>query len=206
MSLELWLSFCVLETLLCLSPGPAVLFVTSTTLKQGGKAGAYGMAGILASNTFYFILSATGIAAILLASNFLFTILKWAGGLYLIWLGLKMLFSRTMATEQLEPALASESVVKGFMVQTLNPKALAFFFALLPQFIDAAKPILPQVSILGVSSVAIEFCVMCGYIWLSLRTRQYAGAVWSLFIQRFAGGFLILAGARLTMLKNWTSS
>src|SRR5690606_26050073 len=83
MSWETWIAFCALETMLCLSPGPAVVFVVSAALGRGPRSGFAAAFGILAGNAFYFALSATGIAAIILASSALFTALKWAGAAYL---------------------------------------------------------------------------------------------------------------------------
>ncbi|HUO69092.1 MAG TPA: LysE family transporter, partial [Gammaproteobacteria bacterium] len=94
MTLQVWLGFVVLETVLCLTPGPAVLFVVSTSFARGARAGLGGALGIVACNTFYFLLSALGVAAVILASNRLFTTLKWLGAAYLVWLGLRMLFVR----------------------------------------------------------------------------------------------------------------
>src|SRR5688500_19556613 len=98
MSWELWLAFCATEAVLCFTPGPAVLFVTSVAMARGMRAGLAGALGILAGNLFYFALSGTGIAAVILASGRLFTVLEWAGAAYLAWIGLRMLVSRSPAT------------------------------------------------------------------------------------------------------------
>ena len=104
MTLEVWLAFTVLETVLCFTPGPAVLFVVSTSLSRGTRAGLGGAWGIVACNTFYFLLSALGVAAVILASSRLFTALKWIGAAYLVWLGLKMLWTRARAVEAVAEA------------------------------------------------------------------------------------------------------
>ena len=92
MTVQTWLWFCVMETILCLIPGPAVLLVLSTALRAGfGRANA-ACAGILTSNAVYFALSATGIAAVIVASHRLFGAVRWAGALYLIWLGIRMIW------------------------------------------------------------------------------------------------------------------
>src|SRR5512134_2054672 len=94
MSFETWLAFCVTETLLSLTPGPAVLYVVSVALSRGFRPGLAAALGILAGNTFYFILSATGIVAVIQASGALFGVLKTAGAAYLVWVGLRMLLAR----------------------------------------------------------------------------------------------------------------
>src|SRR4029077_1829756 len=93
-TLQGWLLFCATETVLCFTPGPAVLLVVSLSLTRGARAGLGASLGILATNAFYFCLSAAGIGAVILASWDLFFLLKWLGAAYLVWLGLRMLFAR----------------------------------------------------------------------------------------------------------------
>src|SRR5450631_297155 len=95
MTFPTWLLFCVTETVLCFIPGPAVLFVLATALRRGFPPASVAAAGILAGNAFYFALSATGIAAVIITSHRVFSALKWAGAAYLVWLGLRMLLART---------------------------------------------------------------------------------------------------------------
>jgi homoserine/homoserine lactone efflux protein len=148
MSLEVWLAFCATETVLCFTPGPAVLFVASVAMARGMRAGLAGALGILAGNTFYFALSATGIAAVILASSRLFTALKWAGAAYLLWIGVRMLASRPQTAAPVLPQAVPRSFARGFVVQAANPKALVFFVALLPQFIDPNAAVGFQVLVL----------------------------------------------------------
>lgn len=204
MTLETWLSFCILEVLLCLSPGPAVIFTTTTALRRGGKAALAGIAGILASNTLYFTLSATGVAAVILASGELFTALRWLGGAYLIWLGLRMILSTRAGAEQRPPRFTGmASALQGFLVQSSNPKALVYFIALLPQFIDPATAIVPQILILLLTSAVIEFGVLGGYSWAALRSHRYIGDRGRGVFGRLAGGFMVFVGLRLTLLAEF---
>ena len=98
MTLEAWLLFCATETVLCLSPGPAVLLVVSLSLVRGGRAGLHAASGILAVNALWFALSATSLAAILVASWQVFFVVKWAGAAYLVYLGVRMLARGAKAT------------------------------------------------------------------------------------------------------------
>jgi homoserine/homoserine lactone efflux protein len=205
MTLEVWIAFVVLETVLCFTPGPAVLFVVSTSLSRGTRAGLGGAWGIVACNTFYFLLSALGVAAVILASGRLFTALKWIGAAYLVWIGLKMLWARAQPAEvSADPRTRSAvaALVRGFGVQAANPKALAFFVALLPQFIDAQSPVWAQVAILALTSVVIEFGVLAFYVWVSVRAGAYAGSRWTEWLQRVSGGLLVAAGARLALTRS----
>jgi homoserine/homoserine lactone efflux protein len=200
-SLESFVAFCVLELVLCLTPGPAVLYVLSTALARGPRAGLAGAAGIVAGNSLYFVLSAVGVAAIILASNRLFTVVKWIGAAYLIYLGLRMAFARREAMAELRPVAVSRAFLRGFAVQAANPKALAFFVALLPQFVDPNSAVGLQILILGVSSQLIEIAVLAFYVWLTGKARSLAASRWGAPIKRLAGGFLIAAGARLALVR-----
>jgi threonine/homoserine/homoserine lactone efflux protein len=201
-SLEAWIAFCITETVLCLTPGPAVLFVVSVAMARGARAGIAGSLGILTANALYFAVSATGVAAIIVASSRLFAVLKWIGAIYLIWVGLRMLWSRSREPLAVSPRRVPRSFVRGFVVQAANPKALMFFVALLPQFIDPDGSVWFQVIVLGASSVLIELIVLTLYVALTVRARRVAGADWSRALERLGGGFLVAAGARLALIRS----
>ena len=159
-------AFVLLELTLCLIPGPAVLLTLSYALRRGTRGGLAAASGILAGNTLYFVLSGLGVVALLLASYRVFTILKWAGALYLAFLGLRALFARHGVTPD-ETALGrgegGRAFGSGFVTQVSNPKALVFFVAILPQFIDPHGAIWLQLLILTVASLVVELSVLTGY-------------------------------------------
>ena len=196
MSLETWLAFCVTEVILCLTPGPAVLFVVSVALARGTRAGLAATLGILAGNAFYFVLSALGVAAVIVASPVVFNVLKWAGAAYLVWLGVRMLVTKPVTTE-IESKPAHHAFVRGFVVQTANPKTLLFFTALLPQFLDAHAAIAAQIAILAVSSVVIELAVLALYVLAVVKARKLATVNLATPLERIGGAVLVAAGARL---------
>jgi homoserine/homoserine lactone efflux protein len=202
MSFEAWLAFCLTETVLCFTPGPAVLFVVSVALARDARAGMAAACAILTANVFYFALSGTGIAALILASGRLFTALKWIGAAYLVWVGLHMLFARGGEAEAPAPERVQRAFLRGLVVQGANPKALIFFVALLPQFIDPSQPVGLQLFILGASSTLIEFCVLALYVAFAVRARKLAGARLAGPLERVGGGFLLAAGTRLALLKS----
>lgn len=207
MSIEAWLLFATTETILCLSPGPAVLLVLSVSLRHGLSPGLQASAGILVANTFYFLLSATSLGAILLASWEVFFLIKWVGAAYLIWLGLRMLIARGVGaidtTASATPLrMRRGTFLHGVITQGANPKALVFFTALLPQFVDPAHPLALQIAILAVTSILIEFGVLAGYTVLASRASRFAQRPrFASVLKRVAGGLLIGAGAGLATLK-----
>ena len=196
-----WWFFVGTETVLCLVPGPAVLFTLSNALKAGTRKTIPSIIGILVANTVYFALSATGIGALLLSSKLFFAV-KWLGAAYLIYLGLRSFFGRADALTSTEAGLMERKshhlLFDGFTLQMSNPKAIVFFAALLPQFLNAHAAVVPQVAILAATSVVIEFIILLGYAIAAGRAselaRQPRYAKWT---NRVAGSLLIGAGAGL---------
>ena len=201
-----WWIFVTTETVLCLTPGPAVLFVLSSALRSGARKSVASNLGILTANTVYFVLSATSVGALLVASYNLFFAVKWIGAAYLIVIGLRAVFGKT----ELVPPAAGAPVHRsawqvfrdGFVLQMSNPKAIVFFSALFPQFLDPHRAVAQQVAILGVTSVVIEFFVLLGYGLAAGQASNFAlqprYAAWT---NRVAGTLLIGAGAGLATLR-----
>jgi threonine/homoserine/homoserine lactone efflux protein len=176
-----------------------VLTVVSTTLGGGSAAGWRASLGILAANAGYFVLSATGVGTILLASPKLFMALRWGGAAYLAWLGLRMLIRPTVpgaSGETVAPGAGSRTpFMTGLVTQGVNPKALIFFAALLPQFIDPAGSIPTQILVLGVTSISIELIVLLIYVALGHGARSFTGGSSLALSLTRAGGVLLLAAA-----------
>jgi homoserine/homoserine lactone efflux protein len=207
MSIETWLLFVATEAVLCVSPGPAVLLVLSVSLTRGWPPGLQASAGILVANLLYFVLSATSLGAILLASWDLFFLIKWLGASYLIWLGVRTFFTPGDAERRTAeaPTLTRTGLgmfLHGVVAQGANPKALVFFTALLPQFVDPSEPLATQILILAVTSVLIEFGVLAGYAVMASRASglAYRPRVASI-LRRMGGGLLIGAGVGLATLQ-----
>lgn len=205
MTWEAWLAFVLIETVLCLTPGPAVLFVASQGLRRGQAAALWASGGVLSANMVYFAVSATGLGAILLASWELFVLIKWLGAAWLIWLGIQALRTRAAAA----PAMAAADPLKGgrvfrggLLMKLADPKTLLYFGALLPQFIDPAGSVLLQILILGATSVVIEFAVLAAYGSLAGRLRAFATRP-SVFVwfERTAGSLLVAAGLGLAFWR-----
>lgn len=211
MSLQTWLLFCATEAALCFTPGPAVLLVISQSLSRGAGAGLAASVGILAANIAYFALSATGVAAVLLASSTVYAIVKWIGAAYLVGTGARLILERRPDDHSSPKMVASGGQARrsalsiGVLTQGVNPKALVFFTAILPQFINPAAPMWPQILVLGVSSVIIEFVVLCIYIGTCHTARGWIGQRrFARAVHRLGGVLLIAAGARLAV--SWSGT
>jgi len=175
MTFKTWLLFLTMESALSLSPGPAVFYVVSQSARGGVRRSLAATAGILSANGIYFVLSATSLGAIIAASARFFALAKWVGAAYLIYLGFRALRSAAVSQSvALQPGTAVEQnprriYVGGLTLQLANPKALLFFLALLPQFIDLKSAVVPQMLILTASSMIPEFFILIGYGWLASR-------------------------------------
>lgn len=198
MTVTTWLLFVLMETPLCLTPGPAVLFVFAHGLRYGGAKSLWANLGILSGNAFYFILSATGLGVLVKASHQAFLVVKWAGAAYLVFLGVRMIFSRSAGVLEGVPearTTPTHILGRGILLQLANPKALIFFTAFLPQFVSPNAPVARQMLILGVTSTVLEFFVLAGYGWFASRlSGRFARS-----INRTAGAMLIACGAGLAL-------
>jgi len=179
MTFKTWLLFLVMETALSLSPGPAVFYVVSQGVRGAVRRTLPAAGGILSANGIYFALSATSLGAIIAASARFFTIAKWIGAAYLTYLGIKALLSAnsTDAVSLGGSTTGGNGNLRGvylgaFTLQLANPKALLFFLALLPQFIDPLRPVVPQMLILAATSIVPEFCILTSYGWLAHRAAH----------------------------------
>jgi threonine/homoserine/homoserine lactone efflux protein len=194
MSLSSILFFAATELVLCLVPGPAVLLVISQAMKRGFRTSTRGAFGILAGNAIYFALSAAGLGALLMASRVVFEVIRYAGAGYLMLVGFRMIFFASSISAA--PEAESRSFVQGLITQLANPKAIVFFTALLPQFVNPHGPLALQFLILGIVSIAIEFPVLAMYGFAADRGRALYGRH-ARALERAAGGCLVIAGAKL---------
>jgi homoserine/homoserine lactone efflux protein len=198
--------FILVETMLCLTPGPAVMLILSQALARGFGASTWSAFGILAGNTVYFVISATWLGALLLASWPVFQAIRWLGAAWLVWLGVTTALGRSSILS-IGPAAGPvpprfRLVLNGFLLQAANPKALLFFAALLPQFIDPALPVVSQVAVLALLSVVIELAVLslygaaAGHALRFAREPRYARAT-----NVLAGLLLLTAGISIAAFQ-----
>jgi homoserine/homoserine lactone efflux protein len=197
-----WL-YVLAESALSLSPGPAVMLVIAYGLTLGARRSVPATLGILSANAFYFALSATSLGAVLVASRTFFTVVKWAGAVYLVTLGVRALIGQhspiTLSHPSIDKAAPRAVFLSGLTLQLANPKTLIFFVAILPQFVDPRLPIGAQMLWLAAGSVIPEFFILLGYGYLAARAARFATdpryARWTDCI----AGVLVLAAAALVL-------
>ncbi|KAB8197521.1 LysE family translocator [Nonomuraea phyllanthi] len=144
--------FCVATLGLLVVPGPAVFYIVTRSVAQGRVAGMISVLGVHAGSLVHIAAAALGISALLAASATAFTVVKYVGVAYLLWLGARKLMRRGEDEQQVELPVQSKRRLfwEGFVVNVLNPKTAIFFLAFLPQFVvPAAGPVGPQILLLG---------------------------------------------------------
>jgi len=177
MPLDLWLTFVATSTALLLIPGPTVLLVLSYALSKGRSVALASAAGVALGDLVAMSASLAGLGALVLASATLFSVLKWLGAAYLVWLGIKMLRSAPsggLQTVAMGRDVSPRSVFgHAAIVTVLNPKGIAFFVAFVPQFLRPDLVLLPQFAILIATFVGLATLNALAYALLADRLRQW---------------------------------
>jgi threonine/homoserine/homoserine lactone efflux protein len=131
----------------------------------------------------------------------MFVTLRWTGAAYLCWLGGNMLIRPATTSAPPAPRAVSGALTRGFLVQATNPAALAYFAALLPQFVDPHARVGRQVFVLGASATVIELAVLALYVHVAGRVRTFAGAGHARTLERVGGAVLLGIGLRLALAR-----
>ncbi|MEJ6021103.1 LysE family translocator [Ramlibacter sp. PS4R-6] len=206
------LLFVAAGILLNLTPGPDVLYIVTNSLRSGAKAGVVAALGINAGCFVHIFAAAVGVSTLLAASATAFTVLKWIGAAYLVWIGVKLLVARApqaredlRAIAQSQPALPLSSVFfGGFLTNALNPKVAIFFLAFVPQFIapDTEHKALAFVALgtlFNVNSVFVNAGWALAAAWMATRESVQAGMHW---LDRAAGAMFVAFGLKLALSDN----
>jgi threonine/homoserine/homoserine lactone efflux protein len=153
--------FVVAALLLLVTPGPAVLYIVARSIEQGRRAGLVSMLGVHAGTLVHVAAAAAGLSALLAASATAFSVVKYLGAAYLVYLGARRLLEASAPAEGAPPPARRlrRAFVDGIVVNVLNPKTALFFLAFLPQFADAARPhVGAQILALGLLFVLLGLC------------------------------------------------
>lgn len=209
MNYDSWLLFTSIALMACITPGPAILLVSTHSVSFGTKRSVATMIGNVSGLFIMSLLSVMGLSAIILHSAPIFFTVKLIGAGYLIFLGLK-LWRNGFGLEAIRAAEKSavrhqpniiKLYVNGLLVALTNPKAIAFTTALFPQFIQSDRPMLPQFSILIVTFMFLSFVCLLGYAMMAEGTKNRSaqirvpGGMSKVFSCAFIGSGIFLATA-----------
>ena len=208
MTLELYAAYLAATTVVLVLPGPTIMLVVSYALSEGRRSAWPTVLGVAAGDFVALSCSLAGLGAVLSTSATFFTVLKWAGAAYLVWLGIRMWRSEIrIAKDQaaMPPRAALPMAGHAFVVTALNPKGILFFIAFLPQFVSPAAPVAPQLALLGGTFLVLVivnaalYALLAGSVRDAVRRPGVMRAV-----QRLGGSVLIGAGILTATLRRTT--
>lgn len=206
MLLETWLAFFVACWIISLSPGAGAIASMSSGLQYGFWRGYWNALGLQLGLALQIAIVAAGVGAILSTSELAFSLIKWFGVFYLVFLGIKQW--RALPSDLADHSAERPSgrplalVMRGFLVNVSNPKAVVFMLAVLPQFVDPKAPQLMQYLTMGATMITVDLIVMAGYTGLAskvlrlLRTPRQQRLMNRTFGGLFIGAAGLLASVR----------
>ncbi|MEO9967967.1 MAG: LysE family translocator [Reichenbachiella sp.] len=205
----LWFSFLGTVLIIGVTPGPSVLLASANSMSYGAKRTVGTILGDLSANAIQIALSALGLASIVVTSGEIFGLIKWAGVAYLIYMGVTKIMMKPKVG-MFNKTISDKSFLKlyseGFLMSASNPKAIVFFAALFPLFIDQNYSFLPQVVILGLSYLMIDGICLLIYVKFASRLKVYLEDKEKIHFQnRIIGALLILSGLMLSTVRRTTN-
>lgn len=203
MSLQAYLAFVVACIALALLPGPIVSLLIANGLRHGTRAALINVAGAQAGLAIVIGIVAVGLTSLMATMGYWFDWVRFAGAAYLIWLGIKLVWSPVEGIEAGEPPPPPRGgfFLQGFLVLLSNPKVLIFFGAFIPQFMDMNQPHFPQVALLGLTFMVIAAMTDAVYALLAGRARKFFSKERTRMVSRISGGFMIGGGIWLALTR-----
>lgn len=205
MALETWLAFFVACWVISLSPGAGAIASMSAGLQYGFLRGYWNALGLQLGLALQIAIVAAGVGAILAASELAFSLIKWFGVVYLVYLGYRQwqALPSDMAAQTERPiGRPLTLVLRGFLVNASNPKAIIFILAVLPQFLDTKQSLLIQYAVMAATMVAVDLVVMAGYTGLAARVlRALRSPRQQRILNRTFGGLFMAAAGLLAMVR-----
>ena len=201
MTFETWTIYLATVLVLMITPGPSQLLMLSNSAAHGFRRSLATAVGDLTANVCQMLAAGLGLAAILAATGNALLIVKWFGVAYLIWLGVRMIRRASLSGQVSSTGNARATIkslwLQGFITSASNPKAVVFFAALFPQFIQLQSPFWPQFLTLSATYIIMDGLFLSGYgfgsSWIASRLKG-AARFW---IERVGGGFMIGAAILL---------
>ena len=208
MELNAYLIYLAAILVLTASPGPSILLCITKSVAHGFHASVYAALGSLTAILGIMTLSFTGLGVLIASSEVAFNVVKWAGATYLIYLGLRTFFAQA---QEVLPPLERKSAstfskaslfFSGFLVGGTNPKAIVFFTALFPQFIDMGQPLLPQYALLVSTFAVLELGWLLLYAYFGAKSSSWLLASGrARMFNRVTGSVFIFAGVLLSVSR-----
>jgi threonine/homoserine/homoserine lactone efflux protein len=200
MSLDLYLAYVLTCVLITLIPGPTVTLIVANSLRHGTRAGLLNVAGTQAGLFIMMLTLIVGLSSVIEAMAWLFDWLRLVGALYLVWLGWKLLRTKSIEIQESKPPRGG-FFAQGFFVLMANPKALLWFGAFIPQFIDPKGNYVAQIALLGLTAMAVAAVTDGSYALITGRAGRFFSARKVKLISRLSGGFLIGGGLWLALTR-----
>ncbi|MBN9089878.1 MAG: LysE family translocator [Reyranella sp.] len=196
-----FLLFLAAASIIALSPGPGIFYVAARTIAGGRAEGLASSFGTAIGGLAHVAAGAVGVSALVMASAEAFTLLKWLGALYLIWLGCKTMREARIDVPAGGATVGSARAFRdGIVVEALNPKTAAFFLAFLPQFVDPSGAIWLQFLLLGLVSVVLNTAVDVAVVFAAARARTFALGRPAFLRRMRTGAGLVIAGLGIGLL------
>jgi len=196
MPFELWLGFVAASVVLVIIPGPTILTVISYSISQGRQATMPLVAGVALGDCTSLSLSIIGLGALFSASAYLFNLFKWIGGIYMLYLGIKLLVAGSSPSKVSAPSAQAtnwELFTSTYIVTALNPSGIAFFVAFLPQFVNPNTNVTNQLWILAITFVMLATINSTLYALFASTARQIMSSPRAHLGFSLAGGSLLIA-------------
>jgi threonine/homoserine/homoserine lactone efflux protein len=202
MSLELYVAYVLTCAVIALIPGPTVTVIVANSLRYGARAGLLNVAGTQAGLGLMMLILVVGLSSVIAAMGWLFEWLRWAGAAYLVWLGYKLLRSpEAIADPASAPAPRGGFFLQGFLVLMANPKALLWFGAFVPQFVDPKGDYVAQIVGLSLTAMAVALISDGAYALITGRAGAFLSRKRIRLVSRLSGGFLIGGGIWLALTR-----
>ncbi len=205
MSLATWITFFFACWAISLSPGPGAIAAMSAGLNQGFRRGYITVFGLVLGIWTQVVVVVAGLGAIIAASNTAFTVLKFLGAAYLVWIGISQwrASDKPLVAATDAPTLTRRQLVmRGWAINATNPKGTVFMLAVVPNFIDLSHPLIPQYLIIMMSLSFTDLVVMAGYVALASRVLRALDEPHHVRIMnRCFGGLFVVAGTLLAAFR-----
>jgi homoserine/homoserine lactone efflux protein len=202
--MTLYAVFLFVATATVLSPGPGVVMTLTNSLRYGFRGTFGGILGISAGALAVATLSATGLGVLLAASALAFTVLKYVGAAYLVYLGVRLWRAPAIRFDPgaAHPASFGRRFLEGLSLQLTNPKAIFFFLSVFPQFIEPHRPLTGQFSLLVLTYSALVVVIHCGYALGAQRARRWLTSErGGRAVNRIGGAAFVFFGAALATAR-----